>query len=261
MFLRPSLQLRRGKRAAPLGKVELAQEAIHPDIAGKGVPAAVGVKKNAAGDFRADAGQLLKVPGGTFGGPNLRDFQVFRFPGENFGGGGQVFGAVAELALAQSLFASPSEASRGGKITTRSPEGPAEAVIDLANLDDLFEGRADKVGETFPWILAERAEAGMGLKGFRQPAISLRGGMEEGGKVEIEAEVLFQGGDGKQGVIPEKPSVADRKRDGLIADPAGKLARGGLVPAKRLAAQEGGGEIERNGELQSRHRGRKLKAS
>ena len=100
----------------------------------------------------------------------------------------------------------------------------------------------------------------MGLTGFQQPPISLGDGMEEGVEVEIEAEVVFQGGDGKQGVVPEKPSVANRKRDGQVADPAGKLARGGLVPAKSLTAQEGGGEIERNGELQGRHSGRKLKA-
>ena len=41
--------------------------------------------------------------------------------------------------------------------------------------------------------------------------------------------------------------------------PAGELARRGFIPAKGLPAKEGGGQIERNGELQGGHGGEKLK--
>jgi len=241
------------------GKVELAEEPGHPDIDGEGVPAAVGVEEDTTGDFRADPGQPFEVFGGPFRGPGVRNSQVRGLSSQDLGGGGEMLRPVPQLTAAQGLFPRAGEPFGGGKIAVGTPEGQPEPFVDLADLDDLLERGADEIGEALPWILAEGAEAGMGLKGFRQPAIPLRGGMEERGKVEIEAEVLFQGGDGKQGVIPEKPSVADRKRDGLIADPAGKLARGGLVPAKGLTAQEGGGEIERNGELQRWHDGEKLK--
>lgn len=260
MFLRPFFQIRRIERAAPLGEVQLAQETVHPDIDGKGVPAAIGVEEDATGDFRADPGQPFKVFGGTFRGPSARDSQISRLSGENFGGGREMLRAVAQLTATQGLFPRAGEAFGGGEFAAGTPEGQPDSFVDLADLDDLLERGADEVREALPGILAEGAEAGMGLTGFRQPAISAGGGMEEKVEVEIKAEVLFQGGAGKQGVIPEKPSVADRKRDGLVADPAGKLARSGLIPAKGLTAQEGGGEIERNGELQGRHCGRKLKA-
>ena len=46
----------------------------------------------------------------------------------------------------------------------------------------------------------------------------------------------------------------------MTTNPAGELAGSGLVPGKGLPAQEGGGQIERNGELQGWHLGEKLKA-
>ena len=46
----------------------------------------------------------------------------------------------------------------------------------------------------------------------------------------------------------------------MTVNPTGELAGCGLVPAKGLSAQEGGGQIERNGELQGWHLGEKLKA-
>ena len=242
------------------GKVELAEEPGHPDIDGEGVPAAVGIEEDATGDFWADPGQPFEVFGGTFRGPSARDSQISRLSGENFGGGREMLRAVAQLTATQGLFPRAGEAFGGGEFAAGTPEGQPDPFVDLADLDDLLERGADEVREALPWILAEGAEAGMGLTGFRQPAVSAGGGMEEKVEVEIKAEVLFQGGAGKQGVVPEKPSVADRKRDGLVADPTGKLARSGFIPAKGLTAQEGGGEIERNGELQGRHSGRKLKA-
>ena len=54
-------------------------------------------------------------------------------------------------------------------------------------------------------------------------------------------------------------AMADGEDDRVAADPTGEVAGGGFVPAKGLAAQESGGEIERNGELQGGHGGEKLK--
>ena len=54
--------------------------------------------------------------------------------------------------------------------------------------------------------------------------------------------------------------MPDGEGDGLASDPAGKLSGGALVPAEGLAAQERSGKVERNGELQGRHDGEKLKA-
>jgi hypothetical protein len=53
--------------------------------------------------------------------------------------------------------------------------------------------------------------------------------------------------------------VADGQGDGVPANPTGELARRGLIPTKGLPAKEGGGQIERNGELQRWHDGEKLK--
>lgn len=47
----------------------------------------------------------------------------------------------------------------------RTAEGVAQAGVNLADLDDLFEGGADEVGEAFPRVFAQRAEAGVLLKG------------------------------------------------------------------------------------------------
>jgi len=69
---------------------------------------------------------------------------------------------------------------------------------------------------------------------------------------------MLQSGAGKEGIVPDQAGVADSKGDGLAVDPAGELSRGGFVPAEGLAAEEGGGQIERNGELQGGHDGEKL---
>ena len=70
---------------------------------------------------------------------------------------------------------------------------------------------------------------------------------------------MLKGGGGKKGIVPDQLAVTDRQGDGMATNPAGKLAGGGLVPAKGLTSQERGGQIERNGELQGGHGGEKLK--
>lgn len=198
--------------------------------------------------------------GGTFRGPDIRDFQKFRLLGEDFGGGGEVFGAVAELALAKAFLAGAGQVRGGGKIPVGAAEGTAQTFVDLANLDDLLQRRADKVGETLPGIFAEGAQARMSLPRLGEPRVAGGGGKKKGIEGEVQAEVMLQRGTGKEGIVPDEAGVADGEGDGLATDPAGKLARGGFVPAEGLAAEKGGSQIERNGELQGGHGREKLRA-
>jgi len=259
LLFRPVFPILQAERFSPLGKVELEEEPGDPDIDGKGVPAPVGVQQHTAGNLGTNARELLEVLGGAFRGPGFRDFQKFRLLGEDFGGGGEVFGAIAELALAEPLFARPGQSLGGGKVAGRAAEGAAEAFVDLADLNDLLQGRADKVGETLPRVLAQGAEAGMGFAGPGKPGVPGLGQSQERIELQIEAEVVLKGGGRKKGIVPDQLAVPDRQGDGMATNPAGKLAGGGLVPAKGLTSQERGGQIERNGELQGGHGGEKLK--
>lgn len=170
-----------------------------------------------------------------------------------------MFGPVAELALAEPLFARAGEALGRGKVATWSAEGTAETLVDLADLDDLFQGRADKIGEALPGIFAQGTKARMGCAGLGKPGIAGRGPAQQGIEFQIETEVVAKGGGGEKGIVPDQLPVTDRQGDRMATNPAGKLAGGGLVPAKGLASQEGGGQIEWNGELQGGHGGEKLK--
>lgn len=259
LLFRPLLPIVQAKRFSPFGKVELAEEPSDPDIDGKGVPAGVGVKQHAPGNLGTNAGEFLQMLRGPFRGPGFRDVQELRLFGEDLGGGSQVFGAVAELALAEPFFARPGEALGRGKVAGRATEGAAEAFVDLADLNDLLQRRADKVGEALPGILAQGAEAGMGFAGLGKPRVAGVGQSQQGIELKIEAEVVLKGGGGEKGIVPDQLAVTDREGDGMAPNPAGELARGGLVPAKGLASQQRGGQIERNGELQGGHGGEKLK--
>jgi hypothetical protein len=64
----------------------------------------------------------------------------------------------------------------------------SEACIDLADLDDLFEGGADEVGQALPRIFPEGPKSRMGLPSLRQPRIFSGAGAQEGVEIEVEAE-------------------------------------------------------------------------
>lgn len=68
LLLRPDFEVGEAKGFSFFGKVKLAKEAINPNVDGKRVPAAIGVKKNAARDFGADTRQGLESGGGLSGG-------------------------------------------------------------------------------------------------------------------------------------------------------------------------------------------------
>ncbi len=56
------------------------------------------------------------------------------------GGGEEVFGTIAEAAGAEGGFARASEKASGWEKMVGTTESFAEAGVDLADLDDLFEG-------------------------------------------------------------------------------------------------------------------------
>jgi len=74
--------------------------------------------------------------------------------------------------------------------------------MDLANVGDLFERGADKVDQALPRVFAERAKSGMELDGSDQVGVRGEMGLEEGGKIEVEGEVVVDLGGGESGVIP-----------------------------------------------------------
>lgn len=52
--------------------------------------------------------------------------------------------------------------------------------MDLADVGDLFERGADKVGQALPRVFAERAKSGMELDGSDQVRVRGEMGLEEG---------------------------------------------------------------------------------
>ena len=105
LFLSPHFEVGEAKGFSLFWKVEFAEEAIDPDIDGKGIEPAIGVEKDAAGDFGAHAGELLEMLGGLLGGPGRGDFETMRLLRKNLGGGGEMFGAVAEGTFSEGAFA------------------------------------------------------------------------------------------------------------------------------------------------------------
>ena len=74
---------------------------------------------------------------------------------DDLSGGEEVFGSIAEAARAESGFARLCQKAGGWEKMVGTTESLAEAGVDLANLNDLFEGGADKIGEAFPRIFTQ----------------------------------------------------------------------------------------------------------
>jgi len=74
---------------------------------------------------------------------------------DDLSGGEEVFGAVTEGARAQPAFARFCENLGGRERVVGAAESLAEVGVDLADLNNLFEGGADKIGEAFPWIFTK----------------------------------------------------------------------------------------------------------
>ena len=198
LFLSPHFEVGEAKGFSLFWKVELAEEAIDPDIDGKGIEPAIGVEKDAAGDFGAHAGELLEMLGGLLGGPGRGDFETMRLAHDHLGGGGEMFGAVPEGTFSKGKFARFGEAGGRGEALVGAAEGGAKASMDLANMGDLFEGGADEVDQALPRVLAEGAKSRVELDGSSEVGVCREVGLEEGGKIEVEGEVVMdlRGGQG-----------------------------------------------------------------
>jgi len=78
------------------------------------------------------------------------------------------------------------------------PKGAAQLVVDLFNLDNLLEGRADKITQRFPRRLTKNAQAGRESPSPIQPGVIRKGG-ENFAHGKIEAKImrhLFMGQSG-----------------------------------------------------------------
>ena len=60
-------------------------------------------------------------------------------------------------------------------------------------------------------------------------------------------------GGGEIGIIPMESFGGGGETNRLVGDPAGKSSWRNLVPAEALPSEEGGGTVERTGELERRH--------
>ena len=70
---------------------------------------------------------------------------------------------------------------------------------------------------------------------------------------EIESEIVAELGWGEIWIIPMESLGDGGKTNGLVGDPARKNSWGNLIPAEALPSEEGGGTVERTGELERRH--------
>lgn len=202
LFLRPRFEGGEAKRFSLFWKVELAEEAINPDIDGKGIEPAIGVEKDAAGDFRAHPRKFFQVLGSLLGGPGRGNFEPMRLAHDHLGGGGEMFGAVPEGTFSKGKFARFGEAGGRGEALVGAAEGGAKASMDLANMGDLFEGGADEVDQALPRVLAEGAKSRVELDGSSEVGVCREVGLEEGGKIEVEGEVVMDLRGGQGWVIP-----------------------------------------------------------
>ena len=95
------------------------------------------------------------------------------------GCGEEVAGTVPETAGAKGGFARVRQKAGGREKMVVTTESLAEAGVDLADLNDLFERGADKIGEAFPGIFAEGSQSGVSFLGGGEGEV---GGGESGEK-------------------------------------------------------------------------------
>ena len=97
----------------------------------------------------------------------------------------EVTGTVAKAAGAKGGFARVRQKAGGWEKMVGTTESLAEAGVDLADLDDLFERGADKIGEAFPGIFAEGSQSGVSFLGGGEGDVGGGEGGEKRGPSEI----------------------------------------------------------------------------
>ncbi len=163
-------------------EIKTAQDAIHPDIDGKNLRAAIGEKQDAVGDFLAYAlnphQMFARLIGWHGGNPVEGNFARRNLPC----GDKKMAGAKAETAGAKFRLRRLRQARRIRKRMKSFPnfvaKNAAQLVVDLLDLDDLLERRADEIAQRFPWFLAQDAQAGRVSLGLFQPQIAGKSGKD-----------------------------------------------------------------------------------
>jgi hypothetical protein len=146
-------------------KIEFPNEATDPDINGEGIPTAIGIEKNTPGNLGSDSGKCLQSGGRFGGGKRSWNVQYGRVFCKNLGGTGKVTGPVSQRTAPQGCFSSLRDDEWRRENTIGSAQSRSQSVIDLLDLYNLLQGRADKVAKAFPWIFSHRPESGMALPG------------------------------------------------------------------------------------------------
>jgi hypothetical protein len=146
-------------------KIEFPNEATDPDINGEGIPTAIGIKKNTSGYLWSDSGKGFQPSGSFRGGKRSWNVQYCRVFCKNLGGSGKVTGPVSQRTAPEGYFSSLEDDDWRRENTIGSTQSRSQSLIDLLDLYNLLQGRADKVAEAFPWIFSNRPESGMALPG------------------------------------------------------------------------------------------------
>jgi hypothetical protein len=113
--------------------------------------------------------------------------------------------------------------------------------MNLADLNDLFERGADKVGKALPRVFAKGAEAWIFLHGGQEVSVRRDLGLKQGGQIKVQAKVVLDLGRGEGWVIPVEGFTSDVELDGLGCDPARECRVTKRVPREALATEEGRG--------------------
>lgn len=132
--------------------------------------------------------------------------------------------------------------------------------MNLANLNNLLEGGADKIAKAFPRIFAEGTQAGILLQGSGKVRIGGKIRLKNFGKMKWKREVTLNLGGGKRGIVPVEPRRAEGELHGRSIDPAGEGGVGEGIPRKTLPAEKSCGQIEGRGKAKGGH-GERLKVS
>ena len=163
-------------------KIELAQNALDPDIDGKDVHPAIGKQENAICNFFAhalDSHEFLAC----FCSRKSCDSLKGDFAGSDLSCSNEEMpGPEAELAGAQFRLSGQRQ-TRGlwkevEALANLVAEHTAQFMVDLLDLHDLLEGRADEIAECLPRFLTEDPQTGSECTGGIEMWIAGEGGKD-----------------------------------------------------------------------------------
>ena len=92
--------------------------------------------------------------------------------------------------------------------------------MNLANLNDLLERGADKVGKTLPRVFAKGTQTRIFLYCGEKGSVGCDMGLKQGGEIKLQAEIVLDLGSGERWVVPVEMFPFDVELDWLRCDPA-----------------------------------------